>query len=198
MIKNIELEALELYKKDLEKLISKQSIKVQKEKEKQENKLKAIYEEYPSENAVMDDYAFGGMTESKKDKLLELFRNKDKVNNEQSADGRYLNILTRTLKSINIELQYPDTNEYIDSNNSEVEQMKKCIEELELKNKELKEFQKLNNEKKHNARGAGRKTKFTEEDKTMIKMYRFQKKTLKEIAEMYNCSIALIHKLINE
>lgn len=104
-------------------------------------------------------------------------------------------------------------------------QMQKHIDDLELKNKVLedgkehnrrmyeaelkrndeliKEFQKLNNEKNeikeiHNERGAGRKARFTEQQKAEIKMYRLEGKTIKEIAEMFNCSVGLIHKLINE
>ncbi|MGL6184395.1 MAG: Hin recombinase [Clostridium chrysemydis] len=49
-----------------------------------------------------------------------------------------------------------------------------------------------------NVRGAGRKTKFTEQDKEAIKLYRAQGKTIKEIAGLYECSVGLIHKLINE
>ncbi|MGL5152959.1 MAG: Hin recombinase [Clostridium sp.] len=49
-----------------------------------------------------------------------------------------------------------------------------------------------------NSRGAGRKAKFSEQDKETIKLYRLQGKTIKEIAEMYECSVGLIHKLINE
>nr|WP_308545444.1 hypothetical protein [uncultured Lachnoclostridium sp.] len=32
----------------------------------------------------------------------------------------------------------------------------------------------------------------------MIRMYRIQGKTIKEIAQMYSCSVGLIHKIINE
>lgn len=231
MIINTEIEALKLYKKDLEKIIAREELKVQKEKDKQEDKLKAIYEEYENEDVVMEVYGYGGITESKKDKLLELFRNKDKVNNENSADGAYLNILKRDLKSINIELKYPDAPTENNCNDSE---SNKRIEELELENKKLKEkakennlalnhqvdqfvdrnlkliaenkqlelslreFQKLKDEKKINERGAGRKSKFTDEEKATIKMYRLQGKTIKEISEIYNCSVGLIHKLINE
>lgn len=71
---------------------------------------------------------------------------------------------------------------------------KEKIEELE------KEIQKLKNEKteSRNKRGAGRKQKFNDTDIETIKMYRFQGKTIKEIAEIFNCSVGLIHKLINE
>ena len=31
-----------------------------------------------------------------------------------------------------------------------------------------------------------------------MKLYRIQGKTIKEIAEMYSCSVGLVHKIINE
>ena len=54
------------------------------------------------------------------------------------------------------------------------------------------------NKKVHNERGAGRKAKPTNQEKEMIRMYRIQGKTIKEIAQMYSCSVGLIHKIINE
>lgn len=69
------------------------------------------------------------------------------------------------------------------------------------KNKELeKEIEYLSEKnsitKKHNERGAGRKTRFTNTEIETIKMYRLQGKTIKEIAEMFNCSVGLIHKIV--
>lgn len=83
------------------------------------------------------------------------------------------------------------------------------------KEKEIKELQKLINEKaeriaglelellerpleKHNQRGAGRKQRLSDVEKESIKMYRIQGKTIKEISELYSCSVGLIHKIINE
>ena len=109
-------------------------------------------------------------------------------------------------------------------NSSDYQQMTKRIELLEMQNKQLEtknkslddkvynlrdkvennnNIHKLNNEtiKVHNERGAGRKTRFKEDQeqkKAEIKMYRLQGKTIKEIAQMYNCSVGLVHKLINE
>lgn len=85
---------------------------------------------------------------------------------------------------------------------SENETLNKEIQKLKNENEILnKEIHKLKNESKtviHNERGAGRKQRLTEEQKETIKMYRVQGKTIKEIAEIFNCSIGLIHKLINE
>ncbi|MBU3087450.1 Hin recombinase [Clostridium gasigenes] len=59
--------------------------------------------------------------------------------------------------------------------------------------RENKEVQKFKNE-----RGAGRKSKFTDKEITEIKMNSQKGKTIKEIAEMFSCSVGLIHKLISE
>lgn len=73
--------------------------------------------------------------------------------------------------------------------------------ELEIENLK-EEIQKLKNESskktKMNERGAGRKERFSEAEKQTIKMYRMQKKSIKEIANIYGCSVGLIHKIINE
>lgn len=50
----------------------------------------------------------------------------------------------------------------------------------------------------HNARGAGRRAKFTDDQVEEIKKLREEGNTIKEIASRYNCSVGLIHKLINE
>ena len=71
----------------------------------------------------------------------------------------------------------------------------------EAYNKILKDENEKLREKIHklkNERGAGRKNKFNEHDVENIKMYRLQGRTIKEIAEIYSCSVGLIHKLINE
>lgn len=81
--------------------------------------------------------------------------------------------------------------------------------ELEIDNKALSkvgddyfnrylELSKNSKSKPKNERGAGRKQKFNDADIENIKIYRLQKKTIKEIAEIYSCSVGLIHKLINE
>lgn len=89
-------------------------------------------------------------------------------------------------------------------NSSDYQQMKKYIEFLEAKNKSLyKSIE--HNEKVHkliderrNSRNAGRKPRFTDNEEESIKMYRLQGKTIKEIADMFGCSVGLIHKVISE
>ena len=49
-----------------------------------------------------------------------------------------------------------------------------------------------------NDRGAGRKPKFNAYEISNIKIARKQGKTLKEIALNHNCSIGLIHKIVNQ
>lgn len=86
-------------------------------------------------------------------------------------------------------------------NSSDYMQMQKRINILELKNKSLSDTVqhnlKIHNLKPHNERGAGRKARFTDMQIEEIKEYRAEGKTIKEIAEMYECSVGLIHKLIN-
>lgn len=41
----------------------------------------------------------------------------------------------------------------------------------------------------------GRKRKFTEQEEETIKMYRYQGKSLNEIAEMFNCCRTTIHTI---
>ena len=75
---------------------------------------------------------------------------------------------------------------------------KERIDKLEREVEELKQIiQQLINEK-HNERGAGRKERFTENQKQDIKRLRQEGNTISEIAKIYKCSVGLIHKLINE
>lgn len=82
----------------------------------------------------------------------------------------------------------------------ECKKLKEENQKLKKENEQLRNtnIHKLNNEHKHNERGAGRKNKFTEQQIETIRMYRMQNKTIKEIAEMFECSVGLIHKIINE
>ena len=65
--------------------------------------------------------------------------------------------------------------------------------------KEIKEL-KSNNvvNKFKNESGAGRKEMFTEEQKARVKMLRLQDKSYRAIAKDMNCSVATVHKIINE
>lgn len=98
-----------------------------------------------------------------------------------------------------------DKAEDIFINSPTYQQLTKRVEVLERENKILKgqlehkeKVHKLNSEKPKNERGAGRKPKFLEVEVATMHMYRLQGKTIKEIAEIYDCSVGLVHKLINE
>ena len=51
---------------------------------------------------------------------------------------------------------------------------------------------------RHNARGAGRRARFSDAQVDEIKKLREDGSTIKEIASRFECSVGLIHKLINE
>ena len=70
--------------------------------------------------------------------------------------------------------------------------IQKLLKEIE----ELKSNNVVN--KLKNERGAGRKEMFTEEQKARVKMLRLQGKSYRAIAKDMNCSVATIHKIINE
>ena len=101
--------------------------------------------------------------------------------------------------------------------NSEIEQLKAVIRlnEINIKSKDdtikrdrdniqklLKEIEELKSNnvvnKLKNERGAGRKEMFTEEQKVRVKMLRLQDKSYRAIAKDMNCSVATVHKIINE
>ena len=70
--------------------------------------------------------------------------------------------------------------------------LQKLLKEIE----ELKSNNCVN--KLKNERGAGRKEMFTEEQKARVKMLRLQDKSYRAIAKHMNCSVATVHKIINE
>ena len=99
----------------------------------------------------------------------------------------------------------------------EIEQLKTVIRlnEINTKSKEdtikrdrdtiqklLKEIEELKSNnvvnKLKNERGAGRKEMFNEEQKARVKMLRLQGKSYRAIAKDMNCSVATVHKIINE
>lgn len=80
----------------------------------------------------------------------------------------------------------------------EIKSLKNSLYTSEQKVRKLEEEIKSLKINKKNERGAGRKPKFTEEERETIKMYRLQGKTIQYIADMFACSIGLIHKIVNE
>ena len=74
--------------------------------------------------------------------------------------------------------------------------------ELKRNSELIENIQKLKNENKiikktHNERGAGRKSRFTDSQIKEIQLYRSNGKTIKEIADIFKCSVGLVHKIIN-
>ena len=86
--------------------------------------------------------------------------------------------------------QISSQNEILKSNDKLIDTQKKYIEML----KESKSII----EERHNERGAGRKKKFSIQEKETIKVMRLRGDTIRSIAEQFNCSVGLIHKLIHE
>ncbi len=70
------------------------------------------------------------------------------------------------------------------------------IQKLLKETEELKSNNYVN--KLKNERGDGRKEMFTEEQKARVKMLRLQGKSYRAIAKDMNCSVATVHKIINE
>ena len=86
----------------------------------------------------------------------------------------------------------------VEKQEREIQELKSEIQKLKIENEKLKSSNTICNRKIYNERGAGRKARFSSQEKEMMKMYRIQGKTIKELAEMYSCSVVLIHKIINE
>lgn len=79
--------------------------------------------------------------------------------------------------------------------NGEINNLKAEIEEYK---ETIKRLENSNVQKIKNERGAGRKERFTKEEKAIIKMMRLQNKSYRAIAKDMNCSVATVHKIINE
>ena len=71
------------------------------------------------------------------------------------------------------------------------------IKKLEYKIQKL-ESKKVVSKKIKNERGAGRKNKFNDQEIETIKVMRLRGDTIKDIAEQFQCSVGLIHKIIHE
>ena len=69
----------------------------------------------------------------------------------------------------------------------------KTLDEAIAENEQLKaEIKKLKEQ------NGGRPSKLTEEQKATIEMYRVQGKTIKEIAEMFNCSTRTVDRILKK
>ncbi|SJT72876.1 RNA polymerase sigma factor, sigma-70 family [Clostridioides difficile] len=75
----------------------------------------------------------------------------------------------------------------------EIEKLKRIIESKEeiIKNQKKKINELLR-------QVGGRPPKLSDNDKTLIEMYRIQGKTIKEIAEMFNCSTRTVDRILKK
>lgn len=157
-------------------------------------------------------------------KLMDGFKS---VASDLYSSGNYYYITVDTSKKESIddksyEVEIEELKKKIDCLNDIIARLEKRNERLEedvekyrkdylyyfdeyskLRDKDFnRTLEEINNLKKnsliHNARGAGRKAKFTDDQVDEIRMLREDGNTIKEIANRYNCSVGLIHKLINE
>lgn len=157
-------------------------------------------------------------------KLMDGFKS---VASDLYSSGNYYYITVDTSKKESIddksyEVEIEELKKKIDCLNDIIARLEKRNERLEedvekyrkdylyyfdeyskLRDKDFnRKLEEINNLKKnsliHNARGAGRKAKFTDDQVDEIRMLREDGNTIKEIANRYNCSVGLIHKLINE
>jgi len=76
--------------------------------------------------------------------------------------------------------------------------IQQLLNENEALKEELKKLRVNQVNKLKNERGAGRKEIFNEEQKARVKMLRLQGKSYRAIAKDMNCSVATVHKIINE
>ena len=78
------------------------------------------------------------------------------------------------------------------------QECKKLKEENQkLINENAKMKSNTNIHKIKNERGAGRKSRFTDSQIKERQLYRSNGKTIKEIADIFKCSVGLVHKIIN-
>ena len=110
---------------------------------------------------------------------------------ENSPMYRQMNSEIEQLKAI-IRLNEINTKSKDDTIKRDRDTIQKLLKEI----KELKSNNVVN--KLKNERGAGRKEMFTEEQKARVKMLRLQGKSYRAIAKDMNCSVATVHKIINE
>lgn len=82
---------------------------------------------------------------------------------------------------------------YVQELIGENEQLRFENDILRKENKELSSAMRVKNE-----RGAGAKSKFNDEQILEIKRLRATGESIRKIAKEYNCSVGLVHKLINE
>lgn len=142
----------------------------------------------------------------KKDELIEIIQ---KLKNEQKKVYEMYGV-TNENDYILVNLDLVSSMKTVKSLIEENDKLKKEVEEKEKLNKEI---QKLKNEQKKliqeykenngvqkikNERNAGRKSKFTDKQIEKILKDRENGASIRNIAKFNNCSVGLVHKIINE
>lgn len=79
-----------------------------------------------------------------------------------------------------------------------IEELYKLIDEQNKVIDNLKYTLSERLEQERNKVQTGRKERFTSAEKELIKMYKAQGKSIRTIARELDCSIGLVHKIINE
>ena len=138
-------------------------------------------------------------------KLMDGFKS---VASDLYSSGNYYYITIDTSKKESradksYEVEIEELNKKIDCLNDIIARLEARNNRLEQEVNKYKDFKRnLDDLKKgvliHNARGAGRKAKFTDKQIEEIRRLREDGNTIKEIAKRYNCSVGLINKIINE
>ena len=125
-------------------------------------------------------------------------RNKQIEKMESVANNNFEN--STEYNRMNKEIEYLKTviqgNEIsIKSKDDTIKKNRDTIQQLLKENEGLKNnsVQKIKNE-----RGAGRKERFAEEEKERVRKLRLENKSYRAIAKELNCSVATVHKIINE
>ena len=114
----------------------------------------------------------------------------------ENYDKACIDLLKEEIKSLKEKLLLLDS-----ENNKLKEELERYKREYLYYSTEYTNLKKENEKRKlniHNARGAGRKDKFNDDQVNDIKRLREDGKTIKEIAKAFNCSVGLIHKLLQK
>ena len=136
----------------------------------------------------LDENRLKELKNLKKDELIELIDQLEKDNYYLKDNNSRLE---RWLEKTELE-----RSKYLKEMQDYREKYSKLEDKVFLKEQE--ELRKIKTFLKHNARGAGRKNKFNAEQIQEIKQLRAEGQTIKALAEKYNCTTGLIHKLINK
>lgn len=143
------------------------------------------------------------MTETQKEKIARL--EEELANAKSIAERTYQELISLRGKA-DKEFEASSTFQQLKSENERLRQynkilesrLKKVAEKSDAQIQLIEELQGKNVKPVHNARGAGRKPKFTSKQVEEIKAMRASGESIKSIAKEKNCSVGLVHKLISE